>query len=489
MISRARSPACPSSPASTCSATRPARRSTSARRASLRDRVRSYLGARGTSPKTDALLDEAAGLEVIVTDSVVEALALENNLIKQRTPKYNILLRDDKNYPYLQADDQRGVPARAGGAARRAGRQRLRRPVPARQPGAPDDGADAPAVRHPVVQRGDHGRRAAGRASSTTSSGASRRASTTICARGRYARGRRATRGCSSKGATTSCVERLRPADGRGGRRRSASSRRRTCATRCARSQTLRDRQQKMATVELGDRDAFGVQDRARPAPSSRCSRCAAAAWSSASSSLNWRTMPAATSGQTDADASRRCCRRRCQQFYADREVPPEIHVPLALAEAEVARGVAVGARRPARARRRCRSAARSAACSTSPRATPRMAYQSRFNAGRRGPLRGARDAARRARPAGAAAAHRVLRHLDDPGQRDGRVDGRLRGRPDEAVGVPEVPDARGSASEPASAVAEPDRAAVPRRLRRDARGGAAPLPRACSSRAARSRT
>src|SRR4249919_1223820 len=69
---------------------------------SLRDRVRSYLGAYGMSPRIDALLDEAERLEVIVTDSVVEALALENNLIKQRSPKYNILLRDDKNYPYLQ---------------------------------------------------------------------------------------------------------------------------------------------------------------------------------------------------------------------------------------------------------------------------------------------------------------------------------------------------------------------------------------------------
>jgi excinuclease ABC subunit C len=69
---------------------------------SLRDRVRSYLGAHGTSPKTDALLADADRLEVIVTDSVVEALALENNLIKQRSPRYNILLRDDKNYPYLQ---------------------------------------------------------------------------------------------------------------------------------------------------------------------------------------------------------------------------------------------------------------------------------------------------------------------------------------------------------------------------------------------------
>src|SRR5918996_4533219 len=68
----------------------------------LRDRVRSYLGAGGLSARIDALLDEAAHLEVIVTDSVVEALALENHLIKQRAPKYNILLRDDKNYPYLQ---------------------------------------------------------------------------------------------------------------------------------------------------------------------------------------------------------------------------------------------------------------------------------------------------------------------------------------------------------------------------------------------------
>lgn len=68
----------------------------------LRDRVRSYLGAHGISPRIDALLHEAQRLEVIVTDSVVEALALENHLIKQRVPKYNILLRDDKNYPYLQ---------------------------------------------------------------------------------------------------------------------------------------------------------------------------------------------------------------------------------------------------------------------------------------------------------------------------------------------------------------------------------------------------
>jgi excinuclease ABC subunit C len=77
---------------------------------SLRDRVRSYLGARGVHPKTDALLDDAHSLEVIVTDSVVEALALENHLIKERVPKYNVLLRDDKNYPYLQLTTNEAFP-------------------------------------------------------------------------------------------------------------------------------------------------------------------------------------------------------------------------------------------------------------------------------------------------------------------------------------------------------------------------------------------
>ncbi|HET7695731.1 MAG TPA: excinuclease ABC subunit UvrC [Vicinamibacterales bacterium] len=76
----------------------------------LRDRVRSYLGAQGMSPRHDALLEEASRLEFIVTDSVVEALALENHLIKQRAPRYNILLRDDKNYPYLQLTTGEAFP-------------------------------------------------------------------------------------------------------------------------------------------------------------------------------------------------------------------------------------------------------------------------------------------------------------------------------------------------------------------------------------------
>jgi excinuclease ABC subunit C len=76
----------------------------------LRDRVRSYLAAWGTSPRIDALLGAAVALDVIVTDSVAEALALENRLIKQRNPRFNVLLRDDKTYPYLQLTTTEPAP-------------------------------------------------------------------------------------------------------------------------------------------------------------------------------------------------------------------------------------------------------------------------------------------------------------------------------------------------------------------------------------------
>jgi excinuclease ABC subunit C len=76
----------------------------------LRARVRNYLAAAGTSPRLDALLRETVGLDVIVTDSVVEALTLENRLIKQRNPRFNVLLRDDKTYPYLQLTTTEHAP-------------------------------------------------------------------------------------------------------------------------------------------------------------------------------------------------------------------------------------------------------------------------------------------------------------------------------------------------------------------------------------------
>lgn len=70
---------------------------------SLRSRVKSYfLESRSIDAKTGSLVREIADLETIVVDNVREALALENQLIKRHQPKFNILLRDDKTYPYIR---------------------------------------------------------------------------------------------------------------------------------------------------------------------------------------------------------------------------------------------------------------------------------------------------------------------------------------------------------------------------------------------------
>src|SRR3989442_15860700 len=76
----------------------------------LRNRVRSYfLESRWADAKTGSLVREIADLETIVVDNEREALALENNLIKQYRPKFNILLRDDKTYPYIKRSEERRV--------------------------------------------------------------------------------------------------------------------------------------------------------------------------------------------------------------------------------------------------------------------------------------------------------------------------------------------------------------------------------------------
>ncbi|HMQ29854.1 MAG TPA: excinuclease ABC subunit UvrC [Chloroflexaceae bacterium] len=69
----------------------------------LRDRMRSYFGApRGLSGKTRRLVGQIADFDIIITQSELEALLLEMNLIKQHRPRYNILLKDDKSYPYIK---------------------------------------------------------------------------------------------------------------------------------------------------------------------------------------------------------------------------------------------------------------------------------------------------------------------------------------------------------------------------------------------------
>ena len=70
---------------------------------SLRNRVRSYFrDSTVKSPKIQKMVSLIARFEYIVTDSELEALVLENNLIKEHNPKYNTMLKDDKTYPYIK---------------------------------------------------------------------------------------------------------------------------------------------------------------------------------------------------------------------------------------------------------------------------------------------------------------------------------------------------------------------------------------------------
>jgi excinuclease ABC subunit C len=77
----------------------------------LRNRVRSYFqSGRGHDLKTRELVKRIRDLEFIVTDTEVEALVLESNLIKQHKPRYNILLKDDKQYPHLKLTISEAFP-------------------------------------------------------------------------------------------------------------------------------------------------------------------------------------------------------------------------------------------------------------------------------------------------------------------------------------------------------------------------------------------
>lgn len=107
----------------------------------LKKRVASYFRNTGLAPKTYALMRQMSKVDVTVTNTEAEALILENNLIKAHRPRYNVLLRDDKSYPFIYLSSEHDYPRLALHRGARRARGRYFGPYP-----------DASAVRESLHQ-------------------------------------------------------------------------------------------------------------------------------------------------------------------------------------------------------------------------------------------------------------------------------------------------------------------------------------------------
>jgi len=289
----------------------------------LRDRVRSYLGARGLSPRHDVLLDEIAGLEVIVTDSVMEALALENNLIKQRTPRYNILLRDDKNYPYLRLTTSEAFPRVLVARSVDRGGDFYAGPfLPAKL------ARRTMALTHRLFGIRSCNEVITGRRERPCLEYDIKRCLAPcvaeVCGEERYGVAVANTK-LLLEGRTDELAERL------GDRMREAAAEERFEEAAQLRDamrtvETLRDRQQKVATAGLGDRDVFGL----KLGPSGTALQVFQVRGGRVVERVDLVTDPGAVAGG-EADV----LHAALTQFYEWRPPPPEINLPAAVEDPE----------------------------------------------------------------------------------------------------------------------------------------------------------
>jgi len=291
---------------------------------SLRDRTRSYLSAYGSNAKTDALLDEITRIEVIVTDSVVEALVLENNLIKQRYPKFNILLRDDKNYPYLQLTTSEAFPrVLVARSVERDGNVYAGPFLPAKF------ARRTMSLTHKVFGIRSCNELITGQRQRPCLEYDIKRCLApcvaSICTAEQYTVAVADTR-LFLEGRNDELADQLRvrmteaAADERFEEAAHLRDAMRTV-------QTLQERQQKMASAELGDRDVFGVKLGAKGAVVQvflvRGGRVI-------------ERVEFVTDAKEGGETESAVVEAAIQQFYWDQPPPPEIHIPVALAEQEL---------------------------------------------------------------------------------------------------------------------------------------------------------
>ena len=289
----------------------------------LRDRVRSYLGARGISPRIDALLDDAGRLEVIVTDSVVEALALENHLIKQRGPRYNILLRDDKNYPYLQLTTGEAFPRVM--VARRVEKDEHFYAGPFLPASL---ARKTMSLTHKLFGMRSCNEVITGeRARPCLEFDIKRCAAPCvreICSEGEYRAAVEHTR-LFLEGRNDELVTTLktRMSDAAGAEQFERAAQLRDAIRTI---ETLRTRQQKMATVALGDRDAFGIK--LGPAG-------AVVQVFQVRGGKVVERVELVTDGASTAADEAEVLQAAVQQFYTERPAPPEVHMPVAFSDTD----------------------------------------------------------------------------------------------------------------------------------------------------------